>query len=85
MDIASAVDMGREALLLTLALGAPMLAAGLVVALIVSIFQAATGVQEHTLALLPKIVVMAAAALVTGAWGLGRLVEYAEQMFSMMP
>lgn len=52
------VYLGQQALMVTLLVSAPMLASGLVVGLVVSVFQAATQVQEITLTFIPKIVVV---------------------------
>lgn len=85
MDAASATDCARQAVTLTLLLGAPVLAAGLVVALIVSVLQAVTQVQEQTLSFVPKIAAMLLAVLACGSWMLTRLVEFARQMFASLP
>jgi flagellar biosynthetic protein FliQ len=77
------VDLGREAVMLTLVLAMPILGTGLVVALVVGIFQAATGVQEQTLSLVPKIAAVLAAVVVTGPWIMTRLIEFATRMFGM--
>jgi flagellar biosynthesis protein FliQ len=79
------IDLGREAVLLTLVLAAPVLAAGLVSALIVGILQAATQVQDVTISLIPKIAVMLVAAALCGPWILSRLVEFSRLMFGSSP
>jgi len=79
------IDLGREAVLLTLLLAAPVLAVGLVTALIVGILQAATQVQDATLSFIPKIAAMLVAAVVCGPWILSRLVEFARMMFGSSP
>ena len=79
------IDLGREAVLLTLILASPVLAAGLVTALIVGILQAATQVQDATLSFIPKIAAMLVAAVVCGPWILSRLVEFARMMFGSSP
>ena len=53
--VQTAVDMGREAMLVTLKLSMPLLMVGLVVGLVISVLQAATQVQEQTLSFIPKI------------------------------
>ena len=50
------VDISRQALIMTLKLAFPLLAVGLVVGLMVSLFQAVTQIQEQTLAFIPKII-----------------------------
>ena len=85
MEPGEITDLARQAIVLTLTLAAPVLLTGLVVALAVSIFQAATQVQEHTLSFVPKIVAMLLALLVVGPWIAGRLVEFGRTMFGELP
>jgi flagellar biosynthesis protein FliQ len=79
------IDLGREAVLLTLVLASPVLLVGLVVALVVSVFQAATQVQDPTVSFIPKIAAMLAAGLVCGPWILARLVEFSRSVFGGGP
>ena len=83
MDAGEAMDLMREALRLTLILGAPVLLTALVVGLVVSILQALTQVQEYTLSFVPKMAAMLLAILVLGPWMLDRLVEFGRLMFEM--
>ena len=78
-------DLAREALWLTLTLAAPLLLAGLLVALIVSLFQAATQNLEPTLSFVPKLLVMATVLAVLGGWMGGRLVEFTQELLSGFP
>ncbi len=78
-------DLAREALWLTLTLAAPLLLAGLAIALIVSLFQAATQNLEPTLSFVPKLLVMAAVLAVLGGWMGGRLVEFTQELLSGFP
>ena len=80
-----ALEMGRNALLMTAMLAAPMMAAALLVGLLVSVFQALTQINEQTLTFVPKILAVFAALLITGPWLLQSLVTYAANMFSMLP
>lgn len=82
MDSGQAIDLMRQALVLMLRLGAPVLLTGLVVALIVAILQAATQVHELTLSFVPKILAMLLAVLVLGGWMLDVMVEFARRMFA---
>jgi flagellar biosynthesis protein FliQ len=79
----SSVELVRTALLITLKIAAPILLAGIVVGLIISILQSVTSVQDQTLAFVPKIVVMVVAAAVLIPWIAQRLVEYAATLFSL--
>jgi len=76
------IDLLREALLLTLIVSAPLLAAALVVGLLTSLAQAVTQVQDQTLAFLPKIVAVVLAAVVLIGWIGAKLVDFAVRMFS---
>ncbi len=68
--------------MLILAIGAPVLLVGLIVALIVSVLQALTQVQEQTLSFVPKILAMLLALAAFGPWMLARLVEFSHRMFA---
>ena len=72
----------RRALLLVLLLSAPVLLAGLIVGVAVSLVQAVTQVQEQSLSFIPKIVAMFAAAIVTLPWVTGQLLEFAREVFT---
>ena len=62
-------------------LSTPMLAIGLIVGVLVSLFQAVTQIQEQTLTFVPKIVAMVAAVILLFPWMGHYLVNYASQMF----
>ena len=85
MDTAEAVNLCRQAVLLMLVIAAPVLVVGLVVALIVSVMQALTQVQEQTLSFIPKIVAMLISVVIFGPWMCERLVEYSRNMFTALP
>ena len=80
-----ALEIGRNALLMTVMLAAPMMGAALVVGLLVSVFQALTQINEQTLTFVPKILAVFAAMVVTGPWLLNTLVNYTAGLFSMLP
>ena len=82
MNIDQAVDIVRESLTVMLLLSAPILAAGLLIGLAISIFQAVTQIQEQTLTFVPKIVVMAVVAIMVTPWVATQIVEFATRMFS---
>ena len=84
MDPGEAIDLTRQAVLLTLTLGAPILLTALVVALVVSMLQAITQVQEQTLSLVPKIIAVLLSVVVAGPWILSRLVEFSSRMFGSL-
>jgi flagellar biosynthetic protein FliQ len=80
---ASAIELVRTALIITLKIAAPILLAGIAVGLVVSILQSVTSIQDQTLAFVPKIVVMVLAAVVLIPWIAQRLIEYAADLFSL--
>ncbi|MDG2030410.1 MAG: flagellar biosynthesis protein FliQ [Phycisphaerales bacterium] len=71
----------REALIMSLVLSAPILGAGLVVGLVISLLQAVTQVQEQTLAFVPKIVAMIAVSIMLLGWMSMQLSGFATRMF----
>lgn len=78
----SMLELVRQSLVITLKIAAPVLFAGIVIGLIISLIQAVTSIQDQTLSLVPKIVVMVIVAAVLLPWILGRLAEYAMEIFS---
>jgi flagellar biosynthetic protein FliQ len=72
----------RDTLVLTLKLAAPILAAGVVVGLLVSIFQSVTSIQDQTITFVPKIVVMVVVAGLLLPWITARLIDFARDLFS---
>jgi flagellar biosynthesis protein FliQ len=79
----TSIELVRTALIITIKIAAPILLAGIVVGLIISILQSVTSVQDQTLAFVPKIVVMVLAAAVLIPWIAQRLIEYAADLFSL--
>lgn len=80
-----AVQIGRDALMMVMLVSAPMLGLGLIVGILVSIFQATTQIQEQTLAFIPKIIAVFVAILVFGPWMLNILVGYTREIFVSLP
>ncbi|NTV51411.1 MAG: flagellar biosynthesis protein FliQ [Candidatus Firestonebacteria bacterium] len=79
------MKLAKDALWLILLLSAPALLVGLVIGLVVSVFQAVTSIQEMTLALIPKILAVFAALLVCGPWSLRLLISYTQQIIANIP
>jgi len=79
------LGLGRDAVMLTLLISAPMLGLGLLVGLLISVFQAATQIQEMTLTFIPKIVAVALALLVFLPWILTKMVDYTTALFNSIP
>ena len=76
MDSDAVLHIGREALLLTLILSALPVLAAMLVGLLVSVFQAATQIQEQTLTFVPKIIATFAVLAIGGAWMLQQLSQF---------
>lgn len=81
----SVMTLGRHAMEVTLMIAAPMLGTALVIGLLVSIFQAATQINEATLSFIPKLVGVFLALIIAGPWMLGVMVDYMRLMFSGIP
>jgi flagellar biosynthetic protein FliQ len=79
------VTMMRQALEVMLLVSAPMLLAALVTGLIISVFQAATQINELTLSFLPKLVVMFLVLVLAGPWMLGVLTDYITRLYQSIP
>ena len=80
-----AIQIGRDALTMVMLVSAPMLGLGLLVGILVSIFQATTQIQEQTLAFIPKIIAVFVAILVFGPWVLSLMVSYTRDVFLSLP
>ena len=85
MNQDTVVTLATQAMKLALEIGGPMMLVGLVVGLIVSIFQAVTSIQEQSLSFIPKIVALAAILVILGPWMLDQLVTYAQNLFTSIP
>ncbi len=71
-----------DALIITLKIMAPILAAGIVVGLVISILQSITSIQEQTIAFVPKIFAMVLVAVALIPWIVARLIEFTREMFT---
>lgn len=81
----SVMTLGRHAMEVTLMIATPMLLTALIIGLLVSIFQAATQINEATLSFIPKLVGVFLALIIAGPWMLGIMVDYMRLMFSGIP
>jgi len=79
------LDIGREALYLTVLLAAPLLLSALVAGLLIGVFQAATQIQEMTLSFIPKLIVLVFALLIAGPWMLRLVTEFTTRLFHDIP
>jgi flagellar biosynthetic protein FliQ len=85
MTDSSVLDLAQRSVAVALMLSAPVLGFGLLAGLIVSVFQAATQIQEMTLSFVPKIVAAAAAMVLFGPWMLRSLVTFTTKLFVSIP
>lgn len=85
MDQDTVVNLATQAMMLSLKVAGPILLLGLVIGLLVSIFQAVTSIQEQSLSFIPKIVGVAVLIVVLGPWMLDRLVGYAQNLYLSIP
>ena len=85
MNSTAVIAMVREALELTLLVSAPLLLTALAVGLVVSVFQAATQINEMTLSFIPKLLGVFVAIVVSGPWILQLLIDYTQRIFTNIP
>ena len=85
MDASQVFTAGQQGLLLLLMVSAPILVSVLVVGLIVSVFQAATQINEATLSFVPKIVAAVVVLAVAGPWMMTTLVVYLQRTLQSIP
>jgi flagellar biosynthetic protein FliQ len=76
----TALAYGQQAMWLIIQVAAPAVLAGLIVGVIISVFQAATSIQEQSLVFVPKVLALMGALALTGGWMMTRLVEFARVM-----
>ncbi len=79
------MDISLKTVWLAVQLAAPVLLASMIMGLVVSIFQAATQVNEQTLSFIPKIVAMTIALIVFGPWMIKIITQFTMDMINMIP
>ncbi|MEQ9095492.1 hypothetical protein AY599_00920 [Leptolyngbya valderiana BDU 20041] len=77
------VELVRDVLLLVLRVGGPVLVVGVLIGLVVSLFQSLTSIQDQTLSFVPKILGMLVVALLLLPWMVMQLVEFTVEMFQL--
>ncbi len=80
-----AIELIKNMVLLAVTLAAPLLLAGMLVGLMVSLFQAVTSIQEQTLTFVPKALAVIAVLIVSLPWMLRKISEFAIQLIQKMP
>ena len=79
------IDIGRHAIELTLMISAPLFIAALAVGLLVSIFQAATQINDATLSFVPKMVAIFITLVLAGPWMLTVMTDYVRRLYEAIP
>jgi flagellar biosynthesis protein FliQ len=79
------MTLAHEAMYVAMLLAAPLLLVSLVVGLAVSLFQAATQINETTLTFIPKLIAIAVTLVIAGPWMLTTLTDYIHRMFASIP
>ncbi len=79
------ITIGREAIFTMLLVAAPMLLSGLLIGLIISIFQAVTQVHEMTLTFIPKIVIVALSLLIFMPWMINQILDFTRRVYGIIP
>lgn len=79
------VEVGRQALWVIALLVAPLLLSALATGLLIGMFQAATSINEMTLSFIPKLIVLAIALMLSGAWMLELIVSFSRELIMSIP
>ncbi len=79
------ITIGQQAIEMTLMISAPLLLTALVIGLVVSIFQAATQINEMTLSFIPKLLGIFMVLILTGSWMINMMVDYIQRLFGNIP
>ncbi|GHU06370.1 flagellar export apparatus protein FliQ [Betaproteobacteria bacterium] len=79
------ISLGRQAIQIALLLSAPLLLSALIIGLLVSVFQAATQINEATLSFIPKLVGTFTMLILAGPWMLQMFVDFFRQLFDLIP
>jgi flagellar biosynthesis protein FliQ len=80
-----AIDLVRNAIIMSLLMGAPLLLVGMVVGMVVSLIQALTQIQDQTVSTVPKLLAMIVATLLTLPWLTDRMIEYSRELIRDIP
>ena len=80
-----AINLGSQALEITLMIALPLMVVGLVVGVVISIIQAVTQIQEQTLSFVPKLLAMAAVLVIAGPWMIDSISGYTRDLWRSIP
>lgn len=79
-----AIELIRSTLMIVLTIAVPMLMAGMIVGLIISLFQSVTSIQDQTLTFVPKIIIIVIVAVVLTPWMVQLLIAFTHDMLSLI-
>ena len=79
------IDLGREAVTVVLFTVGPVLLAGLITGLMISLFQAVTQIQEQTLVFVPKILVVLIGTIILLPWMMAQVLNFVSRLFDAVP
>jgi flagellar biosynthesis protein FliQ len=82
---ADVTELAVQTMTMAAKVSAPILLTALLAGFLISLFQAATQIQEQTLSFVPKMIAVAIALLVTGNWVLNEMVTFTQSLFDMLP
>ncbi len=85
MTTEAALGLGQQCMWIAAQIAAPLVMAGMTVGLLVSVFQAATQIQEQSLVFVPKVVTLVATLSVCGGWMITRMVEFTRSLLLSLP
>ena len=85
MTPTTVIELGRQALELTLLVSAPLFIAALVTGLVISIFQAATQINEQTLSFVPKLIATFITLVLAGPWMITMMTDFIRRLFESIP
>ncbi len=85
MTPTTVIEIGRNAVEITLLISAPLFIAALATGLLISIFQAATSINEATLSFVPKLIMIFVTLIVAGPWMITTMTDYIQRLFESIP
>jgi flagellar biosynthetic protein FliQ len=85
MSPESVLTIAHQAMVVALMLAGPLLLTALAVGLVISMFQAATQINETTLTFIPKLLAIMAVLIIGGPWMLNTMLDYMRQLFTNIP
>jgi flagellar biosynthetic protein FliQ len=85
MTPTAVIEIGRSAVELTLMISAPLFLAALVTGLVISVFQAATQINEATLSFVPKLVAIFVTLILAGPWMITLMTDYMRRLYESIP